>query len=108
MSPKSPCAGWRPARIGGNDRGNYLRTLLAVATFDVRKDLPAVCQPSLVVAGAEDRIVPMAAKLALAEALPNARLEVVPRSGHATPIDSAPAFNELLVSFLNEVEASIG
>jgi pimeloyl-ACP methyl ester carboxylesterase len=88
-------------RIGGNDRGTYIRTLLAVASFDVRNELPGIGQPSLVVAGAEDRIVPMAAKMVLAESLPHARLEVFPRSGHATPIDSAPEFNRLLVDFLN-------
>jgi pimeloyl-ACP methyl ester carboxylesterase len=87
-------------RIGGNARGSYIRTLLALAAFDVRNDLPDISQPSLVVAGGEDRIVPMAAKVALAESLPHARLEVLPRSGHATPIDSAPEFNRLLVDFL--------
>lgn len=94
-------------RIGANDRGSYIRTLLAVASFDVRKDLPTINQPSLVVAGAEDRIVPMAAKVTLAEGLPRSRLEVIPRSGHATPIDSAPEFNRLLVDFLNQTEKPI-
>jgi 3-oxoadipate enol-lactonase len=92
-------------RIGGNDRGSYVRTLLAVAGFDVRRDLHRVTQPSLVVAGAADRIVPMAAKTALARGLPNARLEVFPDSGHATPIDSAPAFNRLLIDFLAACDA---
>ena len=93
-------------RIGGNARGSYIRTLLAVASFDVRNDLPAIAQPSLVVAGGEDRIVPMAAKVALAESLPHARLEVLPHSGHATPIDSAPEFNQLLVDFLRRSDVS--
>lgn len=93
-------------RIGGNDRGSYVRSLLAVASFDIRQDLASIQQPSLVVAGAEDRIVPLAAKQALAQALPNAHLEVFPESGHATPIDSAPAFNQLLRGFLSEVERS--
>jgi len=91
-------------RIGGNARGSYIRTLLAVASFDVRNDLSDISQPSLVVAGGEDRIVPMAAKVALAESLPHARLEVLPHSGHATPIDSAPEFNRLLVDFLRRSE----
>lgn len=93
-------------RIGGNARGSYIRTLLAVASFDVRNDLSDISQPSLVVAGGEDRIVPMAAKVALAESLPHARLEVLPHSGHATPIDSAPEFNQLLVDFLRRSDVS--
>jgi 3-oxoadipate enol-lactonase len=91
-------------RIGDNARGSYTRMLLAVARFDVRRKLPSISQPSLVVAGAEDRIVPMAAKRELAERLPHARLDIVTGSGHATPIDSAPAFNRQLVAFLTEVE----
>jgi 3-oxoadipate enol-lactonase len=87
-------------RIGANDRGSYLRTLLAVLAFDIRSRLGEIKQPSLVVAGAEDRIVPLAAKVSLARGLAEARLEIVPGSGHATPIDSAPVFNRLLVDFL--------
>jgi pimeloyl-ACP methyl ester carboxylesterase len=48
----------------------------------------------------------LAAKRTLAEGLPHARLEVIPHSGHATPIDAAPAFNQLLVDFLTQVDAA--
>jgi 3-oxoadipate enol-lactonase len=94
------------SRICANDRGSYVRTLVAVASFDARRELSGIAQPSLVVAGAEDRIVPLAAKRTLAEGLPHARLEVIPHSGHATPIDAAPAFNQLLVDFLAQVDAA--
>jgi 3-oxoadipate enol-lactonase len=91
-------------RICGNERSSYVRTLLAVARFDVRPGLAGIGVPSLVVAGGRDRIVPMSAKAILARGLPHARLEVLPESGHATPIDSPEAFNRLLMEFLDEVE----
>jgi 3-oxoadipate enol-lactonase len=44
--------------------------------------------------------VPLAAKLALARAIPGARLLVVPGSGHATPYDRPEVFNRAIVEFL--------
>jgi 3-oxoadipate enol-lactonase len=49
--------------------------------------------------------VPMSAKTFLARGLPQARLEVLPDSGHATPIDAPEAFNRLLLGFLDKAEA---
>jgi pimeloyl-ACP methyl ester carboxylesterase len=46
----------------------------------------------------------MRAKVELAEGIPGARLEVVPASGHATPLDAPEAFNDLLLRFLSEVD----
>jgi pimeloyl-ACP methyl ester carboxylesterase len=42
----------------------------------------------------------MAAKLRLGAAIPGARVEVVPASGHATPYDQPETFNRLLLEFL--------
>jgi pimeloyl-ACP methyl ester carboxylesterase len=60
-------------------------------------------QPVLVVAGASDRIVGMAAKRNLSRGLPNGQLEIFPRSGHGTPIDSWDRFNERMIQWLQEV-----
>jgi len=55
---------------------------------------------TLIVAGDRDRVVPLGAKLGLARAIPGARVEVVPASGHATPYDRPDVFNRLLLDFL--------
>jgi pimeloyl-ACP methyl ester carboxylesterase len=60
----------------------------------------AIRQPTLIVAGDRDTLVPLAAKIALATAIPCARLLVVPASGHATPHDQPEAFNRALLEFL--------
>lgn len=95
-------------RLAANDRGSYLRTMWAVARFDLREQLGAVGAPALVVAGAEDRVVPMESKVELAGALPNGRLAVVPGSGHVTPVDRPDRFNRLLTGFLEAVEEDEG
>ncbi len=92
------------ARIAANPRGNYLRLLAAIARFDLRRRLSDIAVPTLIVAGECDRTVAMAAKLELAGHIPRARLEVVPASGHVTPIDAPEAFNIALLGFLDEVD----
>lgn len=58
------------------------RLLSEVSTADARPLLPAVRRPTLVLHGAADAVVPLAAAEALAGALPDARLRVVPDMGH--------------------------
>lgn len=58
------------------------RLLSEVSTADARSLLPAVRRPTLVLHGAADAVVPLAAAEALAGALPDARLRVVPDMGH--------------------------
>jgi 3-oxoadipate enol-lactonase len=93
------------ARIASNPRGSYLRSLGAAARFNVRSRLCDIVAPTLVVAGDRDTIVPVKAKMELANRIPRARLEVVRGSGHATPVDAPEVFNRLLLDFLNEIDA---
>jgi len=94
-------------RIAGNPRRAYLQAALAVVRFDVAARLGEITCPTLVIAGDRDATVPMKAKLELARRIPGARLEVIPGSGHATPLDAPGAFNELLLRFLSEVDAAV-
>jgi 3-oxoadipate enol-lactonase len=94
-------------RIASNPRGAYLRSLGAVARFDIRSRLGDIVAPTLVVAGDRDTTVPLKAKMELAHHIPRTRLEVVPGSGHATPVDAPDVFNRLLLDFLGEVDAEI-
>jgi pimeloyl-ACP methyl ester carboxylesterase len=90
------------ASLSGTSRAAYVASLLALARFDARGQVAAIRQPTLVVVGDRDTSVPLAAKLALAAAIPRARLVVVPGSGHATPHDQPAAFNRALQQFLAE------
>jgi 3-oxoadipate enol-lactonase len=94
------------ARIAGNPRRAYLQAAAAVARFDVSSRLGEIACPALIVAGERDATVPMKAKLELAHGISGARLEVIPGSGHATPLDAPEAFNALLLQFLKDVEAA--
>jgi pimeloyl-ACP methyl ester carboxylesterase len=86
--------------LAATSRAAYFASMRALARFDARGQLCAIRQPTLVVTGDRDTSVPLAAKLALAAAIPRARLLVVPGSGHATPHDQPHAFNRALLDFL--------
>jgi pimeloyl-ACP methyl ester carboxylesterase len=86
--------------LAATPRGVYVAALGAVARFDARGQVAAIRRPTLVVAGDRDTTVPLAPKLALAAAIPGARVVVVPNSGHATPHDQPDAFNRVLLEFL--------
>jgi pimeloyl-ACP methyl ester carboxylesterase len=73
--------------------------LLACQAFDGRELLAAVRAPTLVVAGADDRVTPPGQAAEIAGAIPGARLEVVPQAGHQVPLEQAARFNGLLTAF---------
>jgi pimeloyl-ACP methyl ester carboxylesterase len=91
-------------RLGRTHRWPYLQAGQAIARFDVRHRLGEIRCPTLIVAGDRDSLIPLSAKEEMARTIPGARLVVVPGSGHATPIDDAQAFNQLLEEFLGHVE----
>lgn len=92
-------------RIAENRRGAYLKLLIAVYRFDVRRKLGDIKVPTLVVAGARDSLVPLKLKEDLAEGIPGAQLALIAGSGHATPIDAAEEFNAQLINFLSQAES---
>ena len=61
--------------------------------------------PVLVVVGEEDRVTPPETARAMAEAIPGARLHVVPGAGHLPPIEQPAATTRLLAEFLSSLPA---
>jgi len=59
-----------------------------------------VRQPTLIVHGRDDRIIPLANSLALLELIDDAQLHVFGRCGHWTQIEHAAAFSALVSDFL--------
>jgi pimeloyl-ACP methyl ester carboxylesterase len=89
------------ASLARNDKRAYVAAMRAVARFDARRRLAQVRCPTLVMAGAGDTTVPRAAAELLRRRIPNARLLVVPDSGHATPYDQPDLFNRLVLEFVS-------
>jgi len=62
--------------------------------------LPRVTNPTLIVWGREDRIVPVVCGEQYRRALPNATLTVLEQCGHLPPIEQPDAFARLVLDFL--------
>jgi pimeloyl-ACP methyl ester carboxylesterase len=60
-------------------------------------------RPALVVVGSEDVVAPPTDAQAMADALPQSRLAVVPDAGHLTAVETPEAFNAEVAGFLAEL-----
>ena len=67
---------------------------------DSRPTLPTITVPTLVIAGEADVITPPADAQAMAAAIPGARLVVIPKAGHLSPLENPRAFNAAVRAFL--------
>ena len=75
----------RVARRGLYRNGTARQLLAILATGDRRPLLASITAPTLVLHGAEDPLVPIAAGVDTAANIPGARLEVIPGMGHDFP-----------------------
>ena len=62
--------------------------------------LGSVETPTLVVWGRQDRVVPLECGPRYADALPNARLEIIDDCGHAADLDQPDALGALISNFV--------
>jgi 3-oxoadipate enol-lactonase len=65
--------------------------------------LETIDVPALVVVGEHDGPSPPDVARAMADAIPNSRLEVLPGAGHLSNLEAPEAFNQALESFLAQV-----
>jgi 3-oxoadipate enol-lactonase len=67
---------------------------------DLRPQLDHITVPTLVLSGEDDLLFPPRYGQEIAEAIPGARLEVLPRVGHAAPLEDAAALARHVHNFL--------
>lgn len=68
-------------------------------------DLPTIDVPTLLITGADDEIIAAPSSEAMAAAIPDSQLTVVPGAGHIVNMEEPGAFNAVLRSFLERVDA---
>jgi pimeloyl-ACP methyl ester carboxylesterase len=62
--------------------------------------LASICCPTLVIHGADDALIPVAAGIHTARCIPGSVLEVIPGMGHNLPAALAPKLVDLVVGFI--------
>ena len=78
---------------------NYIITKRVIEPL-WREDLASLRQPTLLIWGREDRVIPLDASFLLLRQIPNASLSVLPQCGHWIQWEKAAAFNALVLEFL--------
>ncbi len=90
------------ARLVGALPAPYFEGLAALLglleTLDLRPLLPKIAAPTFVLAGAHDRVFPLQHLRGIAAAIPEARLEIVPDTGHGLLMERADRVLAALLS----------
>jgi 2-hydroxymuconate-semialdehyde hydrolase len=76
------------------------------AMCSAEADIRALPHETLVLHGREDRVIPLANSLTLAEWIPNSQLHVFGHCGHWTQIEHAARFNRMVADFFAEADAA--
>lgn len=77
--------------------GGTARQLAAiVASGDRTRELASITAPTVVIHGREDKLVPPAAGVATAEAIPAARLALIDGMGHDLPVELWPHIADVI------------
>ena len=97
---------WLVEMLSGIDDGGYAACCDALAGLDLRAALPAITAPTLVIAAESDRATPVAHGQAIAEAVPGARLKIVP-GAHLAPLESPDVVTPLLVEHFTSVRRQV-
>jgi pimeloyl-ACP methyl ester carboxylesterase len=86
-----------PAGVAGALRGMAVRP-------DRKDELSKISVPTLILVGEHDVITPPAEAKAMADAIPAARLEIIPGAGHMAPYENYSAANAAILQFLKSLE----
>jgi pimeloyl-ACP methyl ester carboxylesterase len=61
--------------------------------------------PTLILHGADDQIIPVKEAEAMRDAIPNARLQLIPDAGHLLNLEQPDLFNQAVRSFLQSIQS---
>jgi len=75
----------------------------ALRQYNMHEILPRISCPTLLIWGRQDTITPVKAGEMFAQRMPDARIHILDRCGHAPNIEQPEAFNLLAEQFLKEI-----
>jgi len=93
-------------QMARKSRSSYEAATRATWTGDYRRDLAAICVPTLVMVGERDSVAPRALSEEIAAGIPGARFVELAAAGHVANADAPEAFNAELRAFLDGIATS--
>ena len=71
---------------------------------DSTKDLPGIRCPTLIIAGREDKVCPVALHEEMAAMIPNSKLIIIENCGHLSTMEQPETVNRVIISWWRETE----
>jgi pimeloyl-ACP methyl ester carboxylesterase len=65
--------------------------------------LPSISVPTLIIAGADDALIPIEESESMARLIPGAKLVIIPEAGHMAPLENHQATDTALLGFLQSL-----
>lgn len=94
-------AEWLGEMIADNQIDAYKHVLAgALADFDLSNEIANISQPTLVIAGSDDRVLPPEGGRKIAAQIPNAKFHLVDCVGHIGYAENPAEFNATVLKFL--------
>jgi len=87
--------------LGGAGKEGFPEALLSLSSHRIRDRLDRIGCPTLIVWGANDRLVPVADAFELQQSIAGSQLVVFPDSGHVPMLEYPLRFNRVLEGFLS-------
>jgi proline-specific peptidase len=81
---------------------DYINQNEALRNFDMRDSIKHILQPTLIIAGAKDKMAMPGMIQSMHADIPNSKLEIIPGVGHAFNIEAFEETNRIIWSFLQE------
>ena len=85
-------------------RGQFNQQLAMMGRPDSHEDLARVTVPTLVMCGREDPVTPVPDHEAMADRIPDSRLEVIENCGHLSTIEQPDSVNQVLIEWLRNTD----
>ncbi|HXC46484.1 MAG TPA: alpha/beta hydrolase, partial [Solirubrobacteraceae bacterium] len=89
-------------QMRGAGKPGFMQALRANIDYPIRERLPEIACPTLIVWGAEDRVIPVSDASVFEELIPNSRKVILDDTGHVAMLERPATFNRLLSEFIAE------
>ena len=87
-----------------NDGPAYAAAGRAVSSYNYTAELARIACPTLIIAGADDKVAPPGGSVIMSRQIPGARLEIIENCGHTMTMEQFPTLIALLKDFLSSVD----
>jgi pimeloyl-ACP methyl ester carboxylesterase len=89
-------------QLRGAGKPGFMQALQANIDYPIEERLPEIACPTLIVWGAEDKVIPVADADVFERLIPNSRKVIFEDTGHVAMLERPASFNELLSEFVSE------